>query len=605
MRSLYVLYAVTMDSWTAARPYDLQHPTLPPPELSYKDATYLARSNIPQRKVIMTTMVGMMSGAPGQGVPLRVMTRATTKDFFAMFDVPFEYGGGWRGNDLDAVPEIVLTKEVNDTLFGGIDSVGRSVLWNGNRFRVVGVLREWEPLPRFYDLVDGPFAPPEEMDQVFVPFSWVTALQASPASNMSCTGAESIRNYQQFLTSDCIWIQMWVELRSAASRDRFQAYMDAYWAVQHRAGRFPRPLDNRLTEVSQWLEVNGVVSSDSRILLRVAFAFLAVCLINTVGILLTKFLRGAPIIGVRRALGASRRQIFMQHIVEVAVVSVTGGLLGLGLGAIGLAGVRAMYAQDSTYGMLAHFDPLGVSVRSGAYLKVNLGALPQELIEAELFGTEAGAFTGARARVGRFEAANGGTLFLDELGNLAPAGQAKLLRVLQTGELERLGSNVTRRTHVRMIAATNSDLRAAIREGRFREDLYYRLNVIELELPPLSRRREDILPLARHFLAAGRELSPEAVRALVRHSWPGNVRELQNVIRRACLLSSTPTIAADALGLPAPEQPDLTGEPAVDRASIEQALQRSGGVVAHAARDLGLSRQALYRRMEKLGIKSD
>jgi DNA-binding NtrC family response regulator len=238
-------------------------------------------------------------------------------------------------------------------------------------------------------------------------------------------------------------------------------------------------------------------------------------------------------------------------------------------------------------------------------LKVNLGALPQELIEAELFGTEAGAFTGARARVGRFEAANSGTLFLDELGNLAPAGQAKLLRVLQTGELERLGSNVTRRTQVRMIAATNTDLRAAIREGRFREDLYYRLNVIELELPPLSRRREDILPLARHFLAAGRDLSAEAERALVRHSWPGNVRELQNVIRRACLLASTPLIGAEALGLPAPEHGDLVAEPAVDRTAVEQALERAGGVVAHAARDLGLSRQALYRRMEKLGIKPD
>ena len=255
--------------------------------------------------------------------------------------------------------------------------------------------------------------------------------------------------------------------------------------------------------------------------------------------------------------------------------------------------------------VLADIIQANSSVASGPYLKVNLGALPQELIEAELFGTEAGAFTGARARIGRFEAANGGTLFLDELGNLAPAGQAKLLRVLQTGELERLGSNVTRRTHVRMVAATNTDLRAAIREGRFREDLYYRLNVIELELPPLSRRREDILPLARHFLAAGRELSPEAERALVRHPWPGNVRELQNVIRRACLLAATALIGAEALALPVSEQPDLTGEPAVDRASIESALQRVGGVVAHAARDLGLSRQALYRRMEKLGIKSD
>jgi DNA-binding NtrC family response regulator len=240
----------------------------------------------------------------------------------------------------------------------------------------------------------------------------------------------------------------------------------------------------------------------------------------------------------------------------------------------------------------------------GPYLKVNLAALPQELMEAELFGTEAGAFTGARARVGRFEAADGGTLFLDELGTLGGSGQAKLLRVLQTGEFERLGSNSTRRTRVRIIAATNTPLRAAIRTGTFREDLFYRLNVIELAVPPLTARRADILPLARHFLEPGFSLSADAAQALERYPWPGNVRELQNVIRRACLLAHGPVIGAAALNL-APARIGLAEEPELDRASIEQALERAHGVIAHAARDLGLSRQALYRRMERLGLKSE
>jgi DNA-binding NtrC family response regulator len=144
--------------------------------------------------------------------------------------------------------------------------------------------------------------------------------------------------------------------------------------------------------------------------------------------------------------------------------------------------------------VIANIVHANSSVRDKPFLKVNLGALPNELMEAELFGTETGAFTGARARTGRFEAADGGTLFLDELGNLSATGQAKLLRVLQTGEFERLGSSVTRRTHVRIIAATNANLRQAIREGRFREDLFYRLNVIELEVPALADRKEDILP---------------------------------------------------------------------------------------------------------------
>jgi DNA-binding NtrC family response regulator len=236
------------------------------------------------------------------------------------------------------------------------------------------------------------------------------------------------------------------------------------------------------------------------------------------------------------------------------------------------------------------------------YLKVNLGALPNDLIEAELFGTEAGAFTGARARTGRFEAADGGTMFLDELGNLAGSGQAKLLRVLQTGEFERLGSNETRRTRVRVIAATNSNLRQAIREGRFREDLFYRLNVIELEVPPLSDRREDVVALARHFLQPGFSLAADAERALTRYPWPGNVRELQNVMRRACLLAPERTIGIAALNLPA-AAPALLDEPSLDRTTIEEALARADGVIAQAARDLGLSRQALYRRMEKLGLK--
>ena len=252
--------------------------------------------------------------------------------------------------------------------------------------------------------------------------------------------------------------------------------------------------------------------------------------------------------------------------------------------------------------VLADIVQANSSVRDKPYLKVNLGALPNDLMEAELFGTEAGAFTGARARIGRFEATDGGTLFLDELGNLSGSGQAKLLRVLQTGQFERLGSSVTRKTQVRVIAATNANLRQAIREGRFREDLFYRLNVIELEVPPLADRRDDILPLARSFLTPGFTLAADAERALVRYDWPGNVRELQNAIRRACLLSTVPAIGAAALNLPA-SAPAPVDEPALDKPTIEEALTRAKGVVAHAARDLGLSRQALYRRMEKLGLK--
>jgi len=241
------------------------------------------------------------------------------------------------------------------------------------------------------------------------------------------------------------------------------------------------------------------------------------------------------------------------------------------------------------------------SVRDGPFVVLNCGALPAELIEAELFGADAGAYTGAsKAREGKFEAADGGTLFLDEIGNLPLAGQMKLLRVLETGRFERLGSNRERQVKVRVISATNADLSAMIRAGTFREDLFYRLNVIELRLPPLAARPADILPLAASFLASTKRLDNCAQAALLAHAWPGNVRELKNVMARAGLLAAGDIIKAADLGLPLAPVTSADAEP--DRDAIAQALARAHGVVAQAAAELGLSRQALYRRMERLGI---
>jgi DNA-binding NtrC family response regulator len=251
---------------------------------------------------------------------------------------------------------------------------------------------------------------------------------------------------------------------------------------------------------------------------------------------------------------------------------------------------------------IADIVQVNSSCAAGPYVKVNAGALPPDLVAAELFGAEAGAFTGAgRGRTGRFEAADGGTLFLDEIGNLPPDGQVKLLRVLQSGEYERLGSSRTRRVRVRVIAATNSDLEAEIAAGRFREDLYYRLNVIELEVPPLAERREDILPLARHFLAPGFSIEPAAERMLLGYDWPGNVRELENTIRRATLLAPEGRVGAPHLGIE-PRAVRADAEMPT-REAVQTALEQARGVVAEAARELGLSRQALYRRMDKFGIR--
>jgi DNA-binding NtrC family response regulator len=247
--------------------------------------------------------------------------------------------------------------------------------------------------------------------------------------------------------------------------------------------------------------------------------------------------------------------------------------------------------------------------RKMPFVKVNAAALPDELLESELFGAEAGAFTGAkRLRIGRFETANGGTLFLDEIGNLSSAGQTKLLRVLQNGEFERLGSSDTRHVDVRLLCATNADLGHAVREGRFRQDLFFRLNVIEIHIPPLRDRRDDVLPIAESFLAAARKrsgrawrLSDDARDTLMTYDWPGNIRELQNRVQRATVTASSDVLSAGDLGLAT--DGIRTAVPVHgEKEQIESLLRDGGGNVSDAAKALGVSRQALYRKMQRLGI---
>src|SRR5882762_6065775 len=250
---------------------------------------------------------------------------------------------------------------------------------------------------------------------------------------------------------------------------------------------------------------------------------------------------------------------------------------------------------------------------SRTLVAVNTGALPEGTFESELFGHVKGAFTDARTdRIGRFELASGGTLFLDEIANIPVRQQAKLLRVLETGEMERVGSSKTQTVNVRMRSATNADLRAECEAGRFREDLLFRLNTVEISLPPLRERREDIPALAGHFLAryaaryrrAIQGLEPAALQLMLQYAWPGNVRELDHTIERAVLMARGERIDAADLALhsqhrvAASNLDDMSLE-AVEAILIRKALARVGGNVSQAADALGLSRGALYRRIEK------
>ncbi|HEX4784489.1 MAG TPA: sigma-54 dependent transcriptional regulator [Candidatus Sulfotelmatobacter sp.] len=257
-----------------------------------------------------------------------------------------------------------------------------------------------------------------------------------------------------------------------------------------------------------------------------------------------------------------------------------------------------------------------LSARSArALVAVNTGAIPDGVFESELFGHVKGAFTDARTdRIGRFELADGGTIFLDEIGNVPLRQQAKLLRVLESGEIERVGSSRSRRVNVRVLSATNSDLSAACASGQFREDLLFRLNTVEIHLPALRERREDIPTLAAHFLARYsvryrrpvQGFDPAALQALMQYAWPGNVRELEHTVERAVLMCRTSEIQPADLALSSQRTStqgleDLSLE-AVEAMLVRKALQRYQGNVSQAAEALGLSRGALYRRMEKYGV---
>lgn len=268
------------------------------------------------------------------------MTRVTTADFFAMFDVPFLFGAGWaRSDDTTPEPVVVISRKLNEKLFGGANSVGRSITLDGHDYRIAGVIDSWMPQPKFYDL-SGHFSPSED---VFMPFGWALARQLSVAGSMWCMSDKvTLSSFADVLASDCIWLQFWAELVSQQQRARYQQFIDNYVSEQKEAGRFPRPLNNRLSNVSTWLEMNDVIGDESRLQVVLALLFLLVCILNTLGLMLAKFLGAAPITGLRRALGATRRDIMRQHLTEVVAIAVVGGIAGIGLAIGGLWLLRVL-----------------------------------------------------------------------------------------------------------------------------------------------------------------------------------------------------------------------------------------------------------------------
>jgi putative ABC transport system permease protein len=324
----------------------------PQEQMTRFDAEALLRERKGDRQAMMTAGSVAIEAADSQLDPFLAEARFTSADFFPMFDTPFRHGGGWSAADDEARAQVaVISKALNDRLFGGGNSVGKLLQASGNSLRVVGVLDDWRPTPKFYDMTNDPFS---ELEQVFLPFTTSRALDLSTQGNMDCWGDSGTEEEgSRGPNAPCAWLQYWVELDSADKVRDYQQYLVNYSDQQRAAGRFERPTNVRLHGVMEWLDERGAVPGDVRLQVWLAFGFLAVCLLNTVGLLLAKFLGRASQIGVRRALGATRGAIFTQCLVEAGVIGLVGGLLGLALAWLGLWAVRK---QPADYAALAHMD---------------------------------------------------------------------------------------------------------------------------------------------------------------------------------------------------------------------------------------------------------
>ena len=324
----------------------------PESQMTRFDAEALLREARGDRQAFMTGGGVAIEPQKAGLDPFNIESRYTTADFFPMFEVPLAFGRGWTAED-DAGRSrvVVIGQDLNERLFGGADSTGRELRIDQTAFRIIGVMDEWRPTPRFYDLTNDRFG---GVEQVFIPFSTARDLDMGTSGNMNCWDSVDDPEGERGVNAPCSWLQYWVELDTPEKVDDYRAYLSNYSDQQRAAGRYERPSNVRLYDVMGWLDNQNVVPNDVRMQVWLAFGFLLVCLINTVGLLLAKFLRRSSEIGVRRALGASRGSIFAQCLVEAGTVGLAGGVLGLGLALLGLWAVRQ---QPASYAELARLDP--------------------------------------------------------------------------------------------------------------------------------------------------------------------------------------------------------------------------------------------------------
>jgi putative ABC transport system permease protein len=343
-----MLYEAQIDNW-GPRDNDKGEPNA---ALNYIDTMALMRAHKAKRQTAIYPVGLSVIPDDPQKLPFREGSYAVFGDFFPMFDVPFVFGSGWPTSDDDGHASVaVISRDLNDKLFAGANSVGRQINLDGHNYRIAGVMENWDATPRFFDLVNtGGF---DDAAQIYVPFNRAIDLQLGSDGNNNCNSGAGT-GWDDYLKSECIWLAVWAELPTTADAESYRRFLTGYAAEQQRAGRFRWAPNVRLRDVMDWLHNQKVVPEEAKISLLISLGFLVICLVNTVGLLLAKFMRRAPEIGVRRALGASRKAIYAQFMIEAATVGLAGGVLGLLLTGFGVLGVGIVF--DPRIAALAHLD---------------------------------------------------------------------------------------------------------------------------------------------------------------------------------------------------------------------------------------------------------
>jgi len=321
----------------------------PPILLSYTDAEAFLHARQARRQTLIYGSKWTVLPDDARRQPFSQEGDAVSRDFFAMFDAPFRYGGGWSASDDEQRAAVaVISRKLNQKLFGGANSVGREINLDTHAYRIVGVLDDWNPSPRFFD-VSSTFYPFSHPRQLYIPFSRAIDLQKATSGNFYCsadTTNPDLPTWDSILHSECAWIDAWVELPTRADVERYRDWLHNYAAEQQRVGRFAWPPNVRLSDVGQWLHIMKVVPKASALSMLVSISFLLICLVNVVGLMLARFMRRAPEIGVRRALGASRGAIYGQFLTEAAAIGLAGGVLGLLLTTLGMAGIGWVFEPE-------------------------------------------------------------------------------------------------------------------------------------------------------------------------------------------------------------------------------------------------------------------